>query len=99
MGAVDFKKELKALFNPPKSGFALVEVPQMQFLMIDGAGDPVTAPAFQAGVEALYGIAYTVKFSLKKAGGGQDYVVPPLEGLWWCEGMTGFDANRDLWRR
>jgi hypothetical protein len=67
--------------------------------MIDGAGDPNTVPEFQAAIETLYPVAYTIKFSLKNAGIGPEYTVAPLDGLWWCEGMMGFDAeNRSLWQ-
>ena len=66
---------------------------------IDGAGDPNTVPAFQASIGALYDVAFTMKFSAKKAGVGPDYTVAPLSGLWWCEGMEVFDVDsRDLWR-
>lgn len=56
----------------------------MQFLMADGHGDPNTAPVYREAVEALYAVAYKVKFASKKEL-DQDYVVPPLEGLWWAE--------------
>jgi hypothetical protein len=93
MVKVDFKQELKALYNPPKGDFSIIEVPTMQFLMLDGHGDPNTAQEYQDALAALYGVAYTVKFISKKA--GQDYVVPPLEGLWWAESMDFFSTNRD----
>jgi len=72
----------------------LVEVPELSFLMIDGHGDPNTAPAFVAAVEALYPVAYALKFASKREL-GRDYVVPPLEGLWWAEDMDAFTAARD----
>jgi hypothetical protein len=65
----------------------------MKFLMVDGRGDPNNSPLFQEAVEALYGVAYTVKFALKKEGIGPEYTVPPLEGLWWMEGQTNFDLE------
>ena len=88
MPKTDFKKTLKHLYNPPRK-FAVVEVPEMQFLMIDGHGDPNTAQEYKDAVEALYAVAYKVKFASKKAL-DQDYVVPPLEGLWWAEDMDTF---------
>lgn len=95
MAKVDFKKELKHLYNPPKK-ITLVDVPLMNFLMGDGRGDPNTSPDFQAITEALYGLAYTVKFAVKSE--GQDFVVPPLEGLWWMEDMTAFSPEaKDEW--
>jgi hypothetical protein len=93
MSKVDFKKEFKELFVPPKK-FVVVDVPEMQFLMVDGHGDPNLAPAYQEAVEALYAVAYKLKFNSKKQL-GKDYVVPPLEGLWWAENMASFSSARD----
>ncbi|MBZ0302616.1 MAG: GyrI-like domain-containing protein [Anaerolineae bacterium] len=96
---IDFKKDLKHLYNPPANRFALVAVPPMQFLMIDGAGDPNTAPAYTQAVEALYAVAYKLKF-LSKAQLNQDYTVPPLEGLWWAADMDSFTTrlDKDAWQ-
>jgi hypothetical protein len=66
----------------------------MQFLMIDGHGDPNTAHEYQEALEALYAVAYAVKFRSKKEL-ERDYVVPPLEGLWWAEDMGVFTATSD----
>ncbi len=93
MSKVDFKKTLKEFYAPPKQ-FVVVDVPEMQFLMADGHGDPNTAQAYQDVVEALYAVAYKLKFSSKKAC-DKDYVVPPLEGVWWAENMESFSAQRD----
>jgi hypothetical protein len=94
---IDFKKTLKHLYLPGKKDFVLVEVPGMQFLMIDGAGNPNTSPEYQDALEALYGVAYKIKFISKKQL-ERDYVVPPLEGLWWAEDMGAFVAgNKDDW--
>lgn len=93
MSKVDFKKELRELFAPPKK-FVIVDVPEMQFLMVDGHGDPNVAQEYQDAVEALYAVAYKIKFMSKKQL-GQDYIVPPLEGLWWAEDMEAFTAARD----
>jgi len=96
---LDFKKDFKELYNPSRGSFTFVELPAISYLMLDGAGDPNTAPEFQQSIETLYGTAYTLKFSLKKAGIGPEYSVAPLDGLWWCEGMEGFDPdNREIWR-
>jgi hypothetical protein len=94
MDKIDFKKELSALYNPSSREFAVVEVPEMQFLMVDGHGDPNTAPAYQEAVEALYAVAYKLKFMSKKQC-EKDYVVPPLEGLWWADDMETFTLKRD----
>jgi hypothetical protein len=93
MPRTDFKKELKHLYNPPKE-FVVVDVPSMSFLMIDGHGDPNTAQEYQDALEALYTVAFKCKFASKKEL-GQDYVVPPLEGLWWAEDMQTFTIERD----
>ncbi len=93
---VDFKKALKQLYNPSKDSFHLVEVPQMNFLMLDGKGDPNTSLDYQQAIDALYTISYGIKFALKSE--GYDHIVPPLEGLWWMEKMDEFNlANKDRW--
>lgn len=94
MSKVDFKKELKHLYRPSAKDFQLVDVPAMNFLMIDGHGDPNTDQSYSDAVEALFGVAYKLKFASKKET-GRDYVVPPLEGLWWAEDMDTFTISRD----
>jgi hypothetical protein len=94
MAAVDLKRELRHLYSPSRKEFEVVEVPPMSFLMVDGHGDPNVAPAYQAAVEALYAVAYGLKFMSKREL-GMDYVVPPLEGLWWAEHMSAFTSMRD----
>lgn len=93
MSKVNFKKEYKELYAPPKK-FVVVDVPEMQFLMIDGHGDPNTAQGYQDALEALYAVAYKLKFISKKVL-GKDYTVPPLEGLWWAEDMDSFSVSLD----
>ena len=88
MNKTDFKKTLKHLYNPPRR-FVTVDVPEMQFLMVDGHGDPNTTQDYKDAVEALYAVAYKTKFRSKKDL-GKDYTVPPLEGLWWAEDMETF---------
>jgi hypothetical protein len=93
---VDFKKSLKGLYNPKKSSFHLVDVPPMNFLMIDGKGDPNNSIDYQDAIGALYTLSYSLKFALKSH--GYDHVIPPIEGLWWIENMQEFSfANKDLW--
>ncbi len=94
MSKIDFKKVLPTLYNPSAKTFSVVEVPPMNFLMIDGAGDPNRAPAYQAALETLYPVTYTLKFMSKKQL-DQDYGVPPLEGLWWADDMENFTTRRD----
>ncbi len=99
MEKIDFKNDMKTLYKAPVKGFVFVDVPALKYLMIDGAGDPNTVPAFQVSIETLYSVAFTMKFSAKKAGVGPEYTVAPLSGLWWSEGMAGLDlSSRDMWR-
>ncbi len=89
---VDFKKTLKSLYAPSSKEFSLVEVPEMKFIMIDGAGVPGNA-AYANALSWLYPLSYGLKFHSKKVL-GKDYVVPPLEGLWWAKDMTAYTAGR-----
>ena len=89
----DFKKTLDA-YQAQRGRFRIVDVPDMQYLMIDGHGDPNTRPAFTEAVETVYPLAYKLKFASKRDL-GRDYVVPPLEGLWWAEDMDSFTTVRD----
>lgn len=99
MEKTDFKKTLKHLYKPSAKRPAIVEAPKMNFLMVDGQGDPNTTPAFHAAFEALYPLAYTLKFMCKNAEEPFDYVVPPMEALWWAEDLEDFARqNKDKWR-
>lgn len=87
---LDLKKELKFLYGPSDKKVEIVAVPRLQFAMIDGAIEkgqgPSTSPAFQEATQALYGIAYTLKFTLKmRKAHAVDYPVMTLEGLWWID--------------
>jgi hypothetical protein len=88
-GKLDWRKQLGALYAPSAREVGVVDVPALQFLMIDGSGDPNTSPEFRDAVEALYGVSYALKFMVKKRG-GPDYGVMPLEGLWWADDMRDF---------
>ena len=87
MDKIDFRKVYKKLYSAPEDDFALVEVPPLSYLMFDGQGDPNTAPAYVQAIEALYSLSYTLKFMSKRAF-GRDYVVGPLEGLWWAQAQS-----------
>lgn len=89
----DFKKTLDG-YRARAGRFSLLDVPDLRYLMIDGHGDPNTSPEFAAAVEALYPVAYKLKFA-SKLDLGRDYVVPPLEGLWWADDLDAFTAARD----
>lgn len=94
---LDLKQELKDLYRPPARGIGVVDVPALNFVMVDGRGDPNRAPAYRDAIEALYAVAYTIKFALKAS--GKDFAVMPLEGLWWADAMADFAAgNRDKWQ-
>ena len=93
MTKIDLKKELKHLYNPSAKQVSIVDVPPMNFLMVDGQGDPNTSQAYQDAVEALFSVSYTLKFIIKKGTQAIDYGVMPLEGLWWAEDMTRFSID------
>ncbi len=93
MKKIDYKKELKHLYQPSAKNVVMVNVPQMNFLMIDGKGDPNSSKAFQDAVESLYGLSYAIKFMVKRGELAIDYGVLPLEGLWWAEDMSKFSVE------
>lgn len=92
--AFDYKKEYKEFYLPPRKP-GIVTVPPMNFVSVQGRGDPnEPGGEYQAAMELLYGIAFTIKMSKKgdhRIEGYFDYVVPPLEGFWWQEGIAGVD--------
>lgn len=90
---IDFKKTLDS-YQAPRGKFRIVDVPDMQYLMVDGHGDPNTSPAYTDALSALYPVAYKLKFTSKREL-ERDYVVPPLEGLWWAKDMDTFTVSRD----
>lgn len=92
-GKADLVKTLDA-YRARRGEFRVVDVPPLQYLMVDGYGDPNVSPDYASGIEALYPLAYALKFASKRVL-GRDYVVPPLEGLWWAEDMETFTARRD----
>ncbi|MFW9821567.1 MAG: GyrI-like domain-containing protein [Candidatus Thorarchaeota archaeon] len=94
---VDFKKIQKELYQPSPKEVVVIQVPEMQFLMIDGMGSPGDSQEYQDVLAALYPVAFKTKFLSKEK--GKDYVVPPLEGLWWADDMEDFrSGNRDKWK-
>jgi hypothetical protein len=94
---IDFRKSHAALYTAAAGRFVEVDAPQLRFVKIDGEGDPNTSPAYRQAIEWLYPVSYALKFAAK--GMGRDYVVPPLEGLWWAEDPADFVARRkDRWR-
>lgn len=99
MQKIDLKKQLKHLYNPSLKQKTAVDVPKMNFLMIDGQGDPNTSEAYQNAVEALFAVSYAIKLMIKKSEIAADYTVMPLEGLWWVDDMTQFSlVDKDAWK-
>lgn len=94
MTKIDLKRELKHLYAPTAKAFTVVNVPTLQFLMVDGHGDPNTAQVYKDAVEALYAVSYKLKF-MSKQELEKDYTVLPLEGLWWATNMDSYTSNRD----
>jgi hypothetical protein len=99
MEKIDLKKTLKHLYQPSAKEIALVDVPEMNFLMVDGEGDPNTSKSFSDAIEALYPVSYTLKFMVKKGEMGIDYGVMPLEALWWADDLSAFTlGKKDEWK-
>lgn len=99
MKKIDYKKELKHLYKPSAKKIELVEIPEMDFLMINGKGNPNTSIEYKNAVETLYAVSYAVKFLIKKGELQTDYGVMPLEGLWWVDDIREFDINnKDNWK-
>ena len=97
MEKIDYKKELQEFYRASAKRIDVVQVPKMNYLMIDGSGPPASQEYTDA-VEALYTVAYTLKFMIKKGPANLDYGVLPLEGLWWAEDMSDFENdNKDKW--
>ena len=98
MKIIDFKKELKHLYRPSVKTVETVDIPKMNFFMVDGDGGP-NHPTFQNAIEVLFPLSYTLKFMIKKSDIGIDYGVLPLEGLWWADDMSSFIKDKkDDWK-
>ncbi len=99
MEKIDCKKQFKHLYGPSTKEIVCVDVPAMNFLMVDGEGDPNTSQSFSDAIEALYPVSYTLKFMVKKGPLAIDYGVMPLEAVWWSDDMTAFSTgNKDAWK-
>ncbi len=97
MDKFDFRKSYPELYSPGSGDFTLVQVPPMQYLAMDGHGNPNTSPEYAAALECLYPVAYALKFRSKNEL-VQDFTVPPLEGLWRAEDMDAFArGDKDSW--
>jgi hypothetical protein len=89
----NFRKSLDS-YHARGDEIRLLQVPPLQYLMIDGQGDPNTSPEYAEALRVLYPFAFALKFASKEHL-GRDYVVPPLEGLWWAEDMAAFTTSRN----
>jgi hypothetical protein len=98
MDKVDLKKKYKTLYSPSAKDFSLVDVPRLNYLMVDGEGNPNIAESYKQAVEALYAVSYAIKFASKKQL-GRDYGVMPLEGLWTADDPSAFTRRaKDKWK-
>ena len=91
----DPKDLIKQYYSPPVKQPQIITIPPMNFLMINGHGDPNNDPSYPLAISALYTLSYTLKFDLKKAG-TPEYKVFPLQGLWWAENMDAFRDRREI---
>ncbi|WP_448003408.1 GyrI-like domain-containing protein [Agromyces bauzanensis] len=93
----DVKRDRRELYGASARDFTIVDVPPMTYLAVDGHGDPNTAPEYADAVEALFGVAYTLKFRSKREL-GRDFAVGPLEGLWRADDPSTFvTREKDAW--
>lgn len=90
---VDFKKQHDG-YQAKRGEFRVLDVPPLRYLMIDGSGDPNTSQSYADALATLYPVAYALKFASKQQL-QRDYVVPPLEALWWADDMASFTTARD----
>ena len=99
MQKIDLKKKFASFYSPKKGKFEIVNVPELPYLIIYGEGDPNQAEEYKQAIEALYSVAYTLKFMVKKGPLALDYGVMPLEGQWWVHDMSTFSADhKDQWK-
>ncbi len=97
MAKKDLSEDLQSLYFPSAKEPVMVDVPEMQYLMVDGTGNPNDSVAFKEAIGALYGVAYTAKFTAKFTGGGKIQVMP-LEALWWGDQEDFLKARKDSWQ-
>jgi hypothetical protein len=97
MAKKDLSKELQELYFPSAKEVVLVDVPKMNFLMIDGKGNPNTCPDYPQAIEALYGVCYTMKFTFEKGHPIHAARVMPLESQWWTKSGLDLNLSKDEW--
>ncbi len=99
MSKLDLKREHKNLYTASATTVAVVDVPTLNYLMIDGSGDPNGSVEYAAAIQALFSLSYALKFAIKKGPQAADYVVMPLEGQWWVDDLKSFSyTERSGWR-
>ena len=99
MEKLDFKKSLGFLYKASAIKPDIVTVPKLNYLMVDGHGDPNNSKLFQDAIEVLFSMAYTIKFMIKKGLQQIDFGVMPLEALWWMDDMKEFSMeNKSKWK-
>ncbi|BCS88760.1 hypothetical protein [Pseudodesulfovibrio sediminis] len=96
---VDYQKQFPDIYRPSAKKCSVVKVPAMNYLMVDGHGNPNECAKFQSACEMLFSVSYALKFAIKKSQLQIDYRVYPLEGLWWTDNMDDFNVkNKDIWK-
>jgi hypothetical protein len=93
MEKLDLKKIYKSLYSPSAKVNSIIDVPPLTYIMVDGHGDPNTAPVYVEAIQTLYSLSYTLKFHVKKTL-DKDYGVMALEGLWWVPNMADFGTSK-----
>jgi hypothetical protein len=97
MEKLDLKKQYKSLYTPSAKENSIIDIPPLTYIMVDGHGDPNTAPVYVEAIQTLYSLAYTLKFHCKTAL-DKDFTVMALEGLWWVPDMSSFStAKKSDW--
>jgi len=96
---IDYKKVLKELYGQSPRKISIVKVPRLNYLVIEGEGNPNTSKEYKDAVEALFKLSYKIKFMIKRSELSIDYGVMPLEGLWWSGDMKDFAMEKkDKWK-
>ncbi len=99
MEKLNLLKQMKDFYSAPINKVTFLKIPPLKYLMIDGEGDPNTSQDYKDSLQALYSLAYTLKFAVKKGNPSIDFKVMPLEGLWWVEDMNLFSVkNKKDWK-
>jgi hypothetical protein len=94
MEKFDQYMRLKDIYSAPLNNVVFKTIPPLNYLLIDGEGDPNTSQFYKDAVQALYSVAYSIKFAYKKGSISIDFKVMPLEGLWWADDMNKFSADK-----